>query len=63
VAFDDVIYPIRVTRCKYTAAQNNLEAAARDAQVRVAHLESAAAGVSNIANEGIKRSRPYARSW
>jgi hypothetical protein len=39
----------------YTAAQNHLKAAARDAQGRVAHLEAAAAEVSNVANEGDKR--------
>jgi hypothetical protein len=39
----------------HTAAQNHLKAAGRDAQGRVAHLEAAAAEVTNIANEGDKR--------
>jgi hypothetical protein len=39
----------------HMAAQGHLKAAARDAQNRVAHLEAAAAEVTNIANEGDKR--------
>ncbi|WZO99283.1 hypothetical protein EP7_000882 [Isosphaeraceae bacterium EP7] len=38
-----------------TAAQGHLAAATRDAQGRVGHLESAAAEITNIANEGDKK--------
>jgi hypothetical protein len=38
----------------HSAAEHHLRAAARDAQGRVGHLESAAAEVTNIANEGDK---------
>jgi hypothetical protein len=39
----------------HSAAQGHLKAAARDPQGRTAHLEAAAAEVTNIASEGDKR--------
>ncbi len=50
---DDLVKSILIGY--HAAAQGHLQAAGRDAKGRVAHLEAAAAEITNIANEGDKR--------